>query len=87
MPIGGLPEKLMAAQRAGIKKVLSPAENERDLEEIDQTVHRQLKFISAQTVDTVLDAALNRKTEMSPAILGTLPEDAAGKVRRSELRQ
>ena len=85
--IGGLKEKTMAALRHGIQTVIIPKDNERDLEEIDQTVHRQLKFISAQTVDTVLDAALNRKTEMSPAILGTLPEDAAGKVRRSELRQ
>ena len=46
-----------------------------------------MNFISAQTVDTVLDAALNRKNDLSPAILGTLPEDAAGKVRRTEIRQ
>ena len=85
--IGGLKEKTMAALRHGIRTVIIPKDNERDLEEIDQTVRRQLNFISAQTVDTVLDAALNRKTELAPAILGTLPEDAAGKVRRTEIRQ
>ena len=77
----------MAALRHGIRTVIIPKDNERDLEEIDQTVRRQLNFISAQTVETVLDAALNRKNGLSPAILGTLPEDAAGKVRRSEIRQ
>ena len=85
--IGGLKEKTMAALRHGIRTVIIPKDNERDLEEIDQTVRRQLNFISAQTVDTVLDAALNRKNDLSPAILGTLPEDAAGKVRRTEIRQ
>ena len=85
--IGGLKEKTMAALRHGIRTVIIPKDNERDLEEIDQTVRRQLNFISAQTVDTVLDAALNRKTELVPAILGTLPDDAAGKVRRTEIRQ
>lgn len=85
--IGGLKEKTMAALRHGIRTVIIPKDNERDLEEIDQTVRKQLNFISAQTVDTVLDAALNRKNELTPAILGTLPEDAAGKVRRTEIRQ
>ena len=85
--IGGLKEKTMAALRHGIRTVIIPKDNERDLEEIDQTVRRQLNFISAQTVDTVLDAALNRKNDLCPAILGTLPEDAAGKVRRTEIRQ
>ena len=46
MPIGGLPEKLMAAQRAGIKKVLIPAENERDLEEVAEEVKEKLEIVS-----------------------------------------
>ena len=85
--IGGLKEKTMAALRHGIRTVIIPKDNERDLEEIDQTVRRQLNFISAQTVDTVLDAALNRKSEMSPGILGGIPDEVAGKNRRPEIRQ
>ena len=85
--IGGLKEKTMAALRHGIRTVIIPRDNERDLEEIDQTVRRQLNFISAQTVDTVLDAALNRKTEISPTILGELPGDVASKSRKPEIRQ
>ena len=46
----------MAALRHGIRTVIIPADNERDLEEIDQTVRRQLNFVSASTVDTVLDS-------------------------------
>ena len=84
--IGGLKEKTMAALRHGIRTVIIPAENERDLEEIDQTVRKQLNFITARTVDTVLDAALNRQVEVPPTVLGTIPEDAA-KLRRPGLQQ
>ena len=87
MRIGGLREKTMAALRHGIRTVIIPRDNERDLEEIDQTVRRQLTFISAQTVDTVLEAALNRQTECSPAILNELPGDMAVRPRKPELRQ
>jgi len=87
MRIGGLKEKTMAALRHGIRTVIIPRDNERDLEEIDQTVRRQLNFISAQTVDTVLEAALNRKTEAVPAILGDLPGDVKSKAPKPGLRQ
>ena len=85
--IGGLKEKTMAALRHGIRTVIIPADNERDLEEIDQTVRKQLNFISARTVDTVLAAALNRKTEVAPTVLGTIPEDAAAKLHRPGIQQ
>ena len=87
MRIGGLKEKTMAALRHGIRTVIIPKDNERDLEEIDQTVRRQLNFISAQTVDTVLEAALNRQTETRPGILTEIPGDVAPKSRKPELRQ
>ena len=87
MRIGGLKEKTMAALRHGIRTVIIPKDNERDLEEIDQTVRRQLNFISAQTVDTVLDAALNRQSEMNPTILGDLPGDMKTKAPKPGLRQ
>lgn len=86
MRIGGLKEKTMAALRHGIRTVVIPQDNERDLEQIDQTVRRQLNFVSAQTVDTVLEVALNRSVEVSPAILGDLPE-RKNKAHKPELRQ
>lgn len=85
--IGGLKEKTMAALRHGVRTVIIPKDNERDLEEIDQTVRHQLNFISAQTVDTVLEAALNHRTEVDPTILADIPKDVPQKIRKPELRQ
>ena len=88
LPIGGLKEKTMAALRHGISTVIIPQDNERDLSEIDPTVRKALNFITAQTVDTVLDAALNKGVqEMAPAILGTIPEEIRGKSRKPGIRQ
>ena len=87
MRIGGLKEKTMAALRHGIHTVIIPRDNQRDLMEIDQTVRRQLNFITAETVDTVLDAALNRNTEVHPAILTDIPEDVKNKIPRQGIRQ
>ena len=87
MRIGGLKEKTMAALRHGIRTVIIPADNERDLEEIDQTVRRQLNFITAQTVDTVLEAALNPKEEQAARLLGDLSGDGKGKAQQPGLRQ
>jgi len=88
LPIGGLKEKTMAALRHGISTVIIPKDNERDLEQIDQTVRKSLNFIVASTVDTVLDAALNRgKLELAPTILNTIPADVKGKTRKPGLRQ
>lgn len=58
LAIGGLREKTMAAYRAGMKTVIIPADNEKDLEEIDQTVRAALHFVTAEKVDTVLEEAL-----------------------------
>ena len=60
LPIGGLKEKTMAALRTGVSTVIIPAGNEPDLEEIDQTVRRSLKFVTADHVDAIIDVALNR---------------------------
>ena len=58
LPIGGLKEKTMAALRHGMHTVIIPAENEKDLEEIDQTVRQALQFITVSSADRVLEAAL-----------------------------
>ena len=87
MRIGGLKEKTMAALRHGIRTVIIPKDNERDLEEIDQTVRRQLNFVSAQSVDTVLQVALNRTGDAVPTILGEIPGEVKPKTRNREIRQ
>ena len=88
LAIGGLKEKTMAALRHGIRTVIIPAANERDLNDIDPTVRRSLNFITARTVDTVLEAALNNLAEDNvPVLLNKLPEDVKGKNRNTGIRQ
>lgn len=58
LPIGGLKEKTMAALRRGIKTVIIPKDNEKDLEEIDQTVRKALNFITVSHADSVIETAL-----------------------------
>ena len=87
LPIGGLREKSMAALRNGIHTVIIPAENEKDLQEIDQTVRSALQFIPVEHVDQVLACAL----EQSPLVVdeaAPLPEDTGSAGRgRLNLRQ
>ena len=71
LAIGGLKEKTMAAYRAGVKTVIIPSDNLPDLEEIDETVRKNLTFIPASEIETVLDAALVRPTE--PLISHEIP--------------
>lgn len=58
LPIGGLKEKLLAARRSGIKTVIIPSENERDLKEIPKNVLQDLKVCPVKWIDQVLDIAL-----------------------------
>ncbi|MBE6958201.1 MAG: endopeptidase La [Ruminococcaceae bacterium] len=88
LPIGGLKEKTMAALRHGIRTVIIPKDNEKDLEEIDQTVRKALNFVSVQTVEAVLDTALNRRIDAgAPALLASIPGDVKSKNRKPGLRQ
>ncbi|MEY2825140.1 MAG: hypothetical protein RLZ64_1678, partial [Pseudomonadota bacterium] len=61
LPIGGLKEKLLAAMRGGIKTVLIPEQNVKDLAEIPSNVKNALEIISVKWIDKVLDIALERK--------------------------
>jgi ATP-dependent Lon protease len=61
LPIGGLKEKLLAALRAGIKTVLIPSENEKDLEEIPDNVKEGLKIIPLSKAQDVLKYALTKE--------------------------
>ncbi len=83
LPIGGLKEKLLAAQRGGITTVLIPAENEKDLAEIPDNITDGLAIHPVAHVDEVLDLALTKKLEpiewIEPETLATEPDpDTAG---------
>ncbi|MDH4286720.1 MAG: endopeptidase La, partial [Gallionella sp.] len=63
LPIGGLKEKLLAAQRGGIKQVLIPEENTKDLAEIPDNIKNKLDIHPVKWIDQVLEMALERKPE------------------------
>jgi ATP-dependent Lon protease len=60
LPIGGLNEKTVAARRAGLRAVILPRGNEKDLPEVPEEVRRDLKFVWVDTMDQVLEHALER---------------------------
>lgn len=78
LPIGGLKEKTMAALRNGIKTVIIPADNAKDLEEIDQTVRAALHFVPVEQVDSVLAQALMCNPTQQDIDLKNLPAQAPG---------
>jgi ATP-dependent Lon protease len=58
LPIGGVKEKVLAARRAGIKRVILPKDNEGDLRDLPESVRSELTFILAERIEEVLAAAL-----------------------------
>jgi ATP-dependent Lon protease len=58
MPVGGIKEKVIAAHRSGIERVLLPSENKKDLEDVPEEVKKDLEFIFAETVEDVFEIAL-----------------------------
>ena len=87
LAIGGLKEKTMAALRHGVRTVIIPADNERDLHEIDPVVRGALNFVTAKTVDTVLNTALNKNAELAASILQDIPDGMKQSVRKPVIRQ
>ncbi|MBS0497860.1 MAG: endopeptidase La [Gammaproteobacteria bacterium] len=67
LPIGGLKEKLLAAHRGGIKAVIIPDKNVKDLTEIPANIKSQLTIYPVKWIDQVLDIALEHKPELFPA--------------------
>jgi len=82
LPIGGLKEKLLAAHRGGIKKVLIPEENVKDLADIPENIKSKLEVVPVKWIDKVLEIALERQPEPLPdQVVAPLPgadEDKSG---------
>ncbi len=74
LPVGGVKEKCLAAKRAGIKTIILPERNRRDLEDVPAEAKKQLQFRLAKTVDDVLDEALDHSG----------PRSRAGRGRKSK---
>ena len=87
MAIGGLKEKTMAALRRGIHTVVIPADNLRDLEEIDQTVRKALNFVVASHIDTVLETALIDVPQVDAAVIGDIPQEIKNRGKKPSIRQ
>jgi ATP-dependent Lon protease len=66
LPVGGIKEKVLAALRAGVKEVILPERNQKDLTEVPEEVRKQLKYHFVTRMDEVLDIALERPPERFP---------------------
>jgi ATP-dependent Lon protease len=85
LQIGGLKEKLLAAHRGGIKTVLIPEENVKDLVEIPDNIKNKLDIVPVKWIDKVLEVALERQPEPMPehddsAPIPPKPDDQTGAV-------
>jgi ATP-dependent Lon protease len=85
LPIGGVKEKVLAAHRAGIKTIILPVDNKKDLEDIPNNVKKQLELVLVEHMDEVLKIAL-RESEFSsePVPIDPPPEVAYGSVMETE---
>ena len=71
LPVGGIKEKVLAAHRAGIKKIILPRENERDLEDVPADVRSELVFVTVETIEEVLREALGIDLPRTAVVLHT----------------
>ena len=68
LPVGGIKEKVVAAARAGLSMVILPARNRKDYEEVPEAARNVLRFVWAERVEEVIDAALEPAMEPTPAV-------------------
>src|SRR5207237_8925295 len=66
LPVGGIKEKTAAAARAGLKRVLMPARNRKDLEDVSEDVRRELDFVFVERVDDLIANALEAEPVRQP---------------------
>ena len=70
LPVGGLKEKVLAANRAGIKTIIIPSMNEKDLDDVPPEVRKRIEFVGVDTIDQAVEAAFRkgaRKKNRKPA--------------------
>jgi ATP-dependent Lon protease len=85
LPIGGVKEKVLAAHRNGLRTVILPKRNENDLDDVPEEIKKSMKFIFVETVDEVLDAALDANHKRSsPADKRSNPDKSAGSKQASK---
>ena len=75
-PVGGIKEKVLAAHRAGIRRIILPAQNEADTEDIPDDVRKELEIIPATRVSEVLNAALGVPSDDSSKPYVIQPSDS-----------
>lgn len=79
LPVGGIREKVLAAHRAGIKKVLLPRENEKDLEDIPEVVRKEMAFVLIETVDEALEHAMVKRPKPKKTTKAAQPKTVGKK--------
>ncbi|HEY7975634.1 MAG TPA: S16 family serine protease, partial [Ktedonobacterales bacterium] len=84
LPIGGLKEKALAAHRVGIRQLIVPVENEKDLAEIPAKVRAEMRFTLAETMDDVIRVALLERRDETPAASEPPDEEPRAAQRRDE---
>ena len=87
LPIGGLKEKTLAAYRAGVRTLILPRENQKDMVEIPDEIKRKMKFVFVETMDQVLQLALTdeNKSKTRKRKAGAGKEDRSRRPRRSRV--
>jgi ATP-dependent Lon protease len=73
LPVGGIKEKVLAATRAGIREVILPERNKKDLVEVPESVRKEMKFHFVSRIDEALDLTLERPPERYPNALAAQP--------------
>lgn len=69
-PVGGIKEKVLAARRAGIRRVILPADNESDLQDLPENVRHEMEFVFAERIEEAIKAALPQLAERMPSADG-----------------
>jgi ATP-dependent Lon protease len=81
LPIGGIREKTLAAQRAGLKRIIMPRDNEPDLAELPKETKEQMEFVLVDTIDQVFDAAFDGKGATHPKPSPVVDRQAAASLK------
>jgi ATP-dependent Lon protease len=82
LPIGGVKEKVLAAHRNGLTTIILPKRNEQDVEDVPEEVRKVMKFVFAESVDEVINSALEKRKNMPAASSPKGKKTGAGKISK-----